>query len=120
MTLSHPGCRLVIAFLCLLLIPLRFVAAQGVASAPRILQAINEKQVVALKGNVHPLARAEFDQGAVADSRNSVERKLRADLSNRLRQFRFARFTESDRWKRRPEHSLFQTSVANGDHGNAK
>ena len=68
MTLSHPGCRLVIAFLCLLLIPLRFVAAQGVASAPRILQAINEKQVVALKGNVHPLARAEFDQGAVADS----------------------------------------------------
>jgi len=33
----------------------------------RIAQAIEEKNLVTLKGNVHPLARAEFDQGPVDD-----------------------------------------------------
>jgi hypothetical protein len=43
-------------------------SAQTPAVAARITQAIDEKQLVHLKGNVHPLARAEFDQGAVSDS----------------------------------------------------
>jgi hypothetical protein len=34
----------------------------------RITQAIDETQLMRLKGNVHPLARPEFDQGAVPDS----------------------------------------------------
>src|SRR5215469_10112731 len=34
----------------------------------RITQAIDETQLVRLKGNVHPLARTQFDQGAVDDS----------------------------------------------------
>ena len=34
----------------------------------RITQAIDETQLVRLKGNVHPLARPEFDRGAVPDS----------------------------------------------------
>jgi subtilase family serine protease len=34
----------------------------------RITQVINETQLVRLKGNVHPLARREFDQGPVPDS----------------------------------------------------
>src|SRR5260370_14414877 len=34
----------------------------------RITQAVDEKNLVVLKGNVHPLARPEFDQGAVADA----------------------------------------------------
>jgi hypothetical protein len=34
----------------------------------RITQAIDETNRVSLRGNVHPLARAEFDRGAVADS----------------------------------------------------
>jgi hypothetical protein len=46
--------------------------ASAVAQAPgvpaRITQAIDEAQLVRLRGNVHPLARPEFDQGAVADS----------------------------------------------------
>jgi Pro-kumamolisin, activation domain/Bacterial Ig-like domain (group 3)/IPT/TIG domain len=33
----------------------------------RITQAVDETNLVTLKGNVHPLARAEFDQGAVSD-----------------------------------------------------
>jgi hypothetical protein len=37
-------------------------------SVPRITQAIDETQLVTLKGNIHPLARKEFDQGAVSDS----------------------------------------------------
>src|ERR1700681_128737 len=34
----------------------------------RITQAIDEKQWVLLHGNVHPLAQAKFDQGAVSDA----------------------------------------------------
>ncbi|HEX2662429.1 MAG TPA: Ig-like domain repeat protein [Candidatus Acidoferrum sp.] len=41
---------------------------QTPAVPARITQAIDETQLVRLKGNVHPLARREFDQGSVADS----------------------------------------------------
>jgi len=40
--------------------------AQTATPSPRITQAIDEKSLVTLWGNVHPLARAEFDQGLVA------------------------------------------------------
>jgi subtilase family serine protease len=41
------------------------------AQAPRrlVTQEINETQRVTLRGNVHPWARAEFDQGAITDTR---------------------------------------------------
>jgi len=42
-------------------------AAQAAVPA-RITQAIDETQLVRLQGNVHPLARAEFDQGLVSDA----------------------------------------------------
>src|SRR6266567_1000985 len=41
---------------------------QTPAVAARITQAIDETQLVRLKGNVHPLARPEFDQGLVSDA----------------------------------------------------
>jgi len=43
-------------------------ATQSVAVPARITQAIDETQLVRLKGNVHPLARPEFDQGIVSDA----------------------------------------------------
>jgi subtilase family serine protease len=43
-------------------------AFQTSAVPARLTQAIDETQLVRLKGNVHPLARPEFDQGAVPDS----------------------------------------------------
>src|SRR5713226_9676480 len=43
-------------------------AAQASAVPARITQAIDETQLVRLKGNVHPLARPEFDQGVVGDA----------------------------------------------------
>ena len=43
-------------------------AAQMPVVPARITQAIDETQLVTLKGNVHPLARREFDQGAVSPS----------------------------------------------------
>jgi subtilase family serine protease len=42
--------------------------AQTTQVPARITQAIDETLLVTLKGNVHPLARAEFDQGAVSDA----------------------------------------------------
>src|SRR5712692_7940559 len=44
-------------------------AAQATAVPARITQAVDETQLVRLRGNVHPLARPEFDQGAVEDWR---------------------------------------------------
>ena len=44
------------------------LSAQTPAVPARITQAIDERQLVRFEGNVHPLARAEFDQGLVADS----------------------------------------------------
>src|SRR6267378_6582804 len=43
-------------------------ASQSAAIPARITQAIDETQLVRLKGNVHPLARAEFDRGPVSDA----------------------------------------------------
>lgn len=39
-------------------------AAQTTNNPARITQAVDEKNLATLKGNVHPLARAEFDRGA--------------------------------------------------------
>src|SRR6267154_3286927 len=44
-------------------------AARGQAAKPRLVtQAVDESNRVTMRGNVHPLARAEFDQGAIADT----------------------------------------------------
>src|SRR5579859_2335127 len=43
-------------------------AAQATPVPARITQAIDETQLVPLKGNVHPLALPQFDQGAVPDA----------------------------------------------------
>jgi len=50
-------------FVCLLLVPL--VDGQV---RPRVVEAVDEARRVTLVGNVHPLARPEFDRGAVADA----------------------------------------------------
>src|SRR5438270_9891735 len=42
--------------------------AQRAAPRSRILQAVDETRLTTLIGNTHLLARAEFDQGALADS----------------------------------------------------
>ncbi len=41
---------------------------QAPSRPARITQAIDEKQLVPLRGNVHPLAQPKFDQGAVNDA----------------------------------------------------
>jgi hypothetical protein len=43
-------------------------AAQATAIPIRIIQAIDETQLARLQGNVHPLARLEFDRGIVSDA----------------------------------------------------
>src|SRR6267378_2644480 len=50
-------------------------AAQTAAIPARITQAIDETQLVRLHGNVHPLARLEFDQGIVSDA-TSMKRMM--------------------------------------------
>ncbi len=47
--------------------PVTNVETQAIRTPSRIIEAVDEKILLTLKGNVHPLARAEFDQGAVSD-----------------------------------------------------
>ena len=51
---------------CLLgsLLTPRQVLAQASAVQPRIVQALDETQLIVLKGNTHPLARLQYDRGA--------------------------------------------------------
>jgi subtilase family serine protease len=49
--------------------------AQKSAVASRVVEAVNDTRTVILKGNVHPYARATYDQGVVADSQ-PMERML--------------------------------------------
>ena len=50
-------------FLCQIHVP----AAMGQVR-PRVSEAVDDARRITLNGNVHPLARAEFDRGAVAES----------------------------------------------------
>jgi subtilase family serine protease len=42
--------------------------AQKSAVASRVVEAVDDTKTVVLKGNVHPLAQPQYDQGALADS----------------------------------------------------
>jgi hypothetical protein len=53
--------------LAILLLPWLRAEAQTSRASSRITQAVDENNLAVLKGNVNPLARAEFDQGAVND-----------------------------------------------------
>src|SRR5262249_1039627 len=71
-------CRGVVASASLLAMSCLAATAQtptaqtGVAQAAqvpaRVSQAVDDQKLVTLKGHVHPLARPEFDRGAVSDS----------------------------------------------------
>src|SRR6266852_1227057 len=61
--LSFRFCLLLQAF-----IVISIVNAQTRAIAPRINEAADDSRLVRLRGNTHPLARPEFDQGAAPPS----------------------------------------------------
>lgn len=51
--------------ICFVITGMFSLLAVGQASSDRITASIDEAQIQSLSGNVHPLARPEFDQGAV-------------------------------------------------------
>src|ERR1700722_18163193 len=68
MKTTRSGVRSLGVFLCLLLLRASSACGQTANFPARITRAIDEKNVVTLRGNVHPLARPELDQGPIADS----------------------------------------------------
>jgi len=63
------GARLAVLLLLVVGILLPAVSgAQSSRSARRIVSAVNEADLVQLRGNTHPLAQPQFDQGLVSDS----------------------------------------------------
>src|SRR5436853_614809 len=61
-------CRGALLFISILALSCGHAAAQTTSIPARITQAVDENNLVVLKGNVHPLARPEFDQGPVAEA----------------------------------------------------
>src|SRR5205814_9502957 len=61
-------CRGALLFISILALSCGHAAAQATSIPAHITQAVDENNLVVLKGNVHPLARPEFDQGPVADA----------------------------------------------------
>jgi len=68
MRLGYRSIFIFVAAPLLVLAGARTASAQTQGVRARITEAIDETNLVRLRGNVHPLARAEFDQGVVADS----------------------------------------------------
>lgn len=64
-----PGIRtsLLLQIIAILLMLPFHAAAQNKPVPARIVRAVDDTQLVQLKGNVHPLARAEFDRGMAPD-----------------------------------------------------
>src|SRR5690242_4759051 len=58
----------VLAAFSLALIATPAVQAQTRPVPSRVTEKVDDTRTVQLKGNIHPLARPEFDRGAVADS----------------------------------------------------
>jgi hypothetical protein len=52
---------------CILFLACPRTVAQTSSAAVRITQVVDDNNLAVLKGNVHPLARVEFDQGTVSD-----------------------------------------------------
>jgi hypothetical protein len=61
------GLDVLLAATLLLFVP-EFAAAQGSAAKPRIAAQVDESRLTVIRGNVHPLARAQYDQGKVDPS----------------------------------------------------
>jgi len=56
--------------------------AQQVTVPARVVEAVDDTRTVTLPGNVHPLARPEFDQGAVSDAQPATRMLLLLKRSN--------------------------------------
>jgi hypothetical protein len=68
MRLGYRSIFIYVAAPLLVLAGARTASAQTQGVRARITEAVDETNLVRLRGNVHPLARAEFDRGVVADS----------------------------------------------------
>ena len=60
---NFPGLRAFLVAAILLVLP-GLVSAQGIPVGPRVSDRVDETRLAVLQGNTHPLARAQFDQGA--------------------------------------------------------
>jgi hypothetical protein len=61
-------CRGMVCVLAVLIMGNGNVWAQKAAVPPRVVETVDDTRTVQLPGNVHPLAKSAYDQGAVADS----------------------------------------------------
>jgi hypothetical protein len=64
---AHRGVTALLTAPLLLMLPV-LARAQGSSALSRITAPINESNLMTLRGNTHPLAKPQYDQGAVPDS----------------------------------------------------
>jgi len=68
MKISWNSKAVVVCALCLFFAQFALAQSQAPAIAPRITEAVDDAKLVTLKGNTHPMARAQFDHGAAPDT----------------------------------------------------
>ena len=83
-------------------------APQTLATAPLITQAVDESQLTTLKGNVHPLARPEFDLGA-APASLPMERMLLVLKHGPEQEFALTKLLDNQQDKQSPAYHKWLT-----------
>jgi hypothetical protein len=87
--------------------------AQSAGPAPRLSQTIDEKSLVTLKGNVHPLARSTNDQGAAPDDLR-LERMLLLLKPSDAQQSALRELLEAQQTKSSPQYHKWLTPAEYG------
>jgi hypothetical protein len=88
-------------------------AAQQFGLPARITQAIDENNLVVLRGNVHPMARPEFEQGAVSDDQ-PLRRMLLLLQRSADQEAALRRFLDDQQNKSSPNYHAWLTSAQFG------
>src|SRR5580704_9710108 len=88
-------------------------AAQQVGLPARITQAIDENNLVVLRGNVHPMARSKFEQGAVSDDQ-PVHRMLLLLQRSADQEAALRKFLDDQQNKSSPNYQAWLTSAQFG------
>ena len=83
-------------------------SAQSSGAAARIVQPLNESQLITLKGNTHPLARAEFDRGT-APTTLPMDRMLLVLKRSPEQQLELTRLLDQQQDKNSPQYHAWLT-----------
>ena len=109
---SRAVLALITSVLILLALPSGF--AQTATVLPRVTQSVDPGSVVTLRGNTHPLARPEFDQGAAPDGM-ALHRMLLVLQRSPQQETALRKLLDDQQTKASPNYHMWLTPAQFGD-----